>query len=25
VMPSVAIAEIKEMVRPPLKQDEVAA
>ncbi len=25
VMPSVAIAEIKELVRPPLKQDEVAA
>jgi len=25
VMPSVAIAEIKELVRPPLKSDEVAA
>ena len=25
VMPSVAIAEIKELVRPPLKKDEVAA
>jgi molybdopterin-containing oxidoreductase family membrane subunit len=25
VLPAVAIAEIKELVRPPLKSDEVAA
>jgi len=25
IMPSVAIAEIKELLRPPLKSDEVAA
>jgi molybdopterin-containing oxidoreductase family membrane subunit len=25
IMPSVAVAEIKELVRPPLKSDQVAA
>jgi hypothetical protein len=25
IMPSVAVAEIKELVRPPLKSDQLAA